>query len=239
MKARRLLLIPLLILFSVTAPGQEAVDLEQYRVDSVNQWEGAVSELEALDRTETHPGDSILFIGSSSIRRWDTIAMDMAPYHPIQRGFGGAKWSDVAIFADRLITPHKFRAVVFFVGNDITGGDADKTPEEVTALFSHVWQRVRAHAPDAPILYIAVTPTPSRWTAWPHARKANSAIRRFCASRKNTCFIGTESIFLDADGLPRGELFVEDKLHLNPEGYIRWTAAIKAHLDTVLDGAGR
>ena len=58
-------------------------------------------------------------------------------------------------------------------------------------------------------------------------------------SKKNTYFIGTESIYLDAQGKPRTDLFVADKLHLNREGYIRWTAAIKSQLDTVLNGAGK
>jgi hypothetical protein len=227
-------LIPLLILSSVNAPGQQSIDFEQYRVDAVTRWEGPISELEARDRTETHPENSILFIGSSSIRRWDRIAKDMAPYHPIQRGFGGSKWSDVAIFADRLIAPHTFRAVVFYVGNDIAGKDDDRSPEEVAALFSVVWQRVRAHNPDAPIFHIAITPTPSLWDAWPTIREANLEIRRFCETKANTWFIGTESIFLDTQGQPRHELFVEDELHLNADGYLRWSAAIKSHLDTVL-----
>jgi hypothetical protein len=238
MKIHRLLQILFLICVSLHAPAQETLDLDRYRADAVSKWEEAIANFEALDQTETHPADSILFIGSSSIRRWNTIADHMAPYHPIQRGFGGSTWSDVAVFADRLIAPHKFRAVVFFVGNDIVGRDTDKSPEEVVALFSYVQQRVRAHNPDAPVFYVSVTPTPSRWAVWPKTRKANSAIREFCQGQQNTWFIGTESIYLDANGQPRHELFVEDKLHLNPDGYIRWSAAIKSHLDSVLDGPG-
>jgi hypothetical protein len=234
-----LLLIPLLVLANFTATAQGTADLEKYRSGSTKRWEKDIAKLEALDKSESHPDNAILFVGSSSIRRWETIAADMAPYHPIRRGFGGCKWSDVAIFADRLITPHQFRAVVFFVANDITGGDDDKTPEEVAALFAQVWQRVRAHNSDAPVFFIPVTPTPSRWSVWPTARKANSEIRQFCADKDNTWFIGTESIYLDADGQPRPGLFVGDRLHLNPDGYSRWATAIKSHLDTVLNGAGR
>ncbi|MCF7675659.1 MAG: hypothetical protein K9M97_09965, partial [Akkermansiaceae bacterium] len=108
-------LIPLLVLANLTATAQGIVNLEKYRADSTNRWEKDIAKLEALDQSESHPGNAILFVGSSSIRRWDTIVDDMAPYHPIQRGFGGCTWSDVAIFADRLITPHPFRAIVFFV----------------------------------------------------------------------------------------------------------------------------
>ncbi len=236
-------LIPFTLLLILTgAPGlaaSESVDVEQYRAVAVERWEAEIEKLEARDKAENHPDDSILFIGSSSIRRWEDIATDMAPYHPIQRGFGGSRWSDVAVFAERLITPHKFRGVVFFVGNDITGREGDKTPEEVAGLFAYVLGKVREHNPTAPVFYIAVTPTPSRWKAWPEAKAANTAARAVCEKSENTYFIGTESIFLDGAGEPRPELFVEDQLHQNRNGYILWTAAIKAHLDAVLDGAKR
>ncbi|MEO1999558.1 MAG: GDSL-type esterase/lipase family protein [Planctomycetaceae bacterium] len=211
-------------------------NIERYRAAAVQRWETAIAALEAKDRIETHPDHSILFVGSSSIRRWETIAEDLAPYHPIQRGYGGAKWSDVAVFADRLISPHEYRAVVFFVGNDISGRDTDKSPEEVAGLFAHVLRQVREHNRHAAVFYVAVTPTPSRFNAWPAIKAANTAVRDVCEQADNACFIGTESIFLDAQGNPRPELFVEDALHLNRIGYVQWAAAIKSHLDTVLNG---
>ena len=214
-----------------------SVDIEQYRAAAVERWEREIARLAELDKTETHPDDSILFVGSSSVRLWDDIEADMAPYHPIQRGYGGAMWSDVAVFAERLITPHKFRAAVFFVGNDIRGRDDDKSPQEVAALCSYVRDVVKDHNPQAPVFFIAVTPTESRFAAWPAIKAANSQVREMCQRTENTYFIGTESIYVDADGRPRPELFRNDKLHLSRDGYIRWAAAIKSHLDTVLDGA--
>ena len=218
-----------------------AFDLEPFSPGSIKRWSKEIATLEAKDQTETHPDNSILFVGSSSIRLWNSIAQDMAPYHPIQRGFGGARWTDVAIFADRLITPHKFRAVVFFVANDITGGSnhglGDRTPQEVVELFAQVHSRVRAHNPTAPIFYIAVTPTAKRFDVWPQINNGNKLISEFCQKSTDTYFIGTESIYLDAQGQPRLELFVPDRLHLNPAGYKLWSAAIKSQLDSVLGGA--
>tara|TARA_B110000908_G_scaffold128047_1_gene150302 strand:+ start:10236 stop:10955 length:720 start_codon:yes stop_codon:yes gene_type:complete len=239
MKRHILFMYFLSLLTPVSIMAQEGVNLEKYRVQSSKKWESEVAKLEALDQSEQHPANSILFIGSSSIRKWNEIASDMAPYHPIRRGFGGSKWSDLAVFGDRLIKPHKFRALVCFVANDITGKNDDKSPDEVVALFSSVWNKARAHQPGAPIFYIAVTPTQARIAVWPKTKAANSAIRKFCANKPNTYFIGTESIYLDAQGKPRTELFMADKLHLNRDGYIRWAAAIKSQLDTALNGAGK
>jgi len=224
-------------LASVGDNGPGNVDIAIYRPAAVEHWGSEIAKLEAKDRAETHPQHSILFVGSSSIRRWTDIAADVAPYSPIQRGYGGAKWSDVAVFVERLIWPHQFRAVVFFVGNDISGRDNDKSPEEVAGLFSYVLGKVREHNTEAPVFYVAVTPTPARFGAWPEIKAANTAVRAVCDSADNTYFIGTESVFLDAEGKPRPEFFCDDKLHQNRDGYVRWAAVIKSHLDTVLDGS--
>ncbi len=230
-------LFSILLALSGLIQAEEPINLETYRAAAVEKWEKEIGKLEARDRSETHPADSILFVGSSSIRLWSRIATDMLPYHAINRGFGGSKFSDLAIYADRLITPHQFRAVVIFVGNDIAGKSDDKSPEEVAALFSYFHGKIRAHNPSASIFYIAVTPTPSRAKVWEKARAANSSIREICLKTDNTYFIGTESIFLDAHGNSKPDLFRDDQLHLNAAGYRLWTAAIKSHLDSALNGA--
>jgi hypothetical protein len=89
------------LLFIVnSALAQEAlVNVDQYREASLAKWKGEIAEFDKRNASETHPDDAILFCGSSSIRLWETIREDIAPYHPIQRGFGGSNWSEVAAHA--------------------------------------------------------------------------------------------------------------------------------------------
>ena len=82
--------------------GAERIDIEQYRAAAVERWERGIATLEAKDKIETHPDNSILFVGSSSIRRWEDIAADMEPYHPIQRGYGAMKKPRKRVFAGLL-----------------------------------------------------------------------------------------------------------------------------------------
>lgn len=199
------------------------------------RWAGDIAALEALDRTEVHPADSVLFVGSSSIRLWQTIETDLAPYHPIRRGYGGAKFSDLAVFARRLIAPHRFRALVVFAANDVTGGPDDATPEQVVQWFEHWVGVARAIQPDAPVLCLEITPTPARWVAWPKIREVNRALAGACASRSGVHFIPTAHAWLGPDGQPQADLFVEDGLHLNPLGYRIWSAILTSHLDVILD----
>jgi hypothetical protein len=195
------------------------------------EWEQDITNLESLDRTESHPADSILFIGSSSFRLWDTIARDIAPYHPIRRAYGGAKFSDLAVFARRLIAPHRFRALVIFVANDVTGSANDASPEQVATWFSHIVEVTRTLRPAVPIFCLAITPTPARWEAWPQIHKVNNALAQACAAHHDVHFIPTARAYLDEHGQPHSDLFQEDRLHLNQLGYRLWSAIILSHLD--------
>lgn len=226
---KRILNILLATLLTACSPLRLYMDLPE-----VKAWEPEIAKFEQLDKSEQHPGDAILFAGSSSIRLWQTLAEDMAPYPVIQRGYGGAKFSDFAVYSGRVFAPHKCSAAVLFIANDITGSDNDLTPEDVKTLFISVLKTFRKTHPDTPLFYIAVTPTSSRWTAWPQIKKANDLIRDACEKNRNTYFITTGFAFLDENGKPNDTLFVSDKLHLNTEGYHVWTKIIKEELDKVL-----
>jgi hypothetical protein len=197
-------------------------------------WENDIRKFEHLDSVETYPSNAVLFAGSSSIRLWSTLEVDMAPYPVIQRGYGGARLTDFSFFAGRIIYPHPCRAIVLFIANDITGSEADKTPEEVRDLFLNVLNTIREKFPDTPVFWIAITPTRLRWKVWPEIEKANRQIQKACEENKNTYFIPTKNEFINSSGLPRNELFRPDRLHLNEEGYKVWTSVIRKELEKVI-----
>jgi hypothetical protein len=209
--------------------------LSKYRnLPEVKAWEGDIEKFEQLDLTKSYPSDAILFAGSSSIRLWSTIGKDMMPYNVIQRGYGGSKLSDFAVYADRIIYPHPCMAIVIFIANDISGNENDKSPLEVSQLFRKTLYIIRRKFKDTPVFWISVTPTPSRWAVWPEIKEANEMIKEICDSHRNTYFIDTEKYFLNSSGLPRSELFVEDRLHLNDEGYRIWSGIIRNELNNIL-----
>ncbi len=227
MLRRRLLLI-LLILVSCSP-------LSKYReLPEVKAWESEIQKFEQLDVSKSYPQDAILFAGSSSIKLWTNIGKDMQPYNVIQRGYGGAKLSDFAVYADRIIYPHACSAIVIFIANDISGSESDKTPAEVAQLFRKTLYIIRRKFKDTPVFWISITPTAARWNVWPEIREANRLISKICKNHRNTYFINTEAVFLTKEGLPRTELFVDDKLHLNQNGYKLWAGIIKNELYKVL-----
>lgn len=211
------------------------ITISKYENDpDVLQWEKDIQEFERRDATETDPKNAILFAGSSSIRLWSSIAQDLYPYPVIQRGYGGAKFSDFAVYCKRIVYPHQFRALVIFIANDITGGETDKDPEELLKLFQYVVKQVQAVNKSEPIFFIQITPTNSRWKAWDKITTANNLIKNYCSQKEGLHFIETADQFIGSDGKPRQELFIEDQLHLNEEGYKIWSSIIRKKLDEVL-----
>ncbi|QDT01741.1 hypothetical protein K227x_01080 [Rubripirellula lacrimiformis] len=218
---------------SAEAVSDPVVD-EPLRAAAIERWEKDIAKLEALDGSQPANPDAVLLLGSSSIRRWDSAATDLSPYRVIPRGYGGAKYSDLAVFAQRLIQPHQYRAVVIFVGNDISGNPGDHSVAQVDRWTRHVIEVSRRHQPDAAILLVEVTPTQSRIDAWPQIRTLNAQLREIALSTPMVFFVDTAAHFLDPQGKPRQNLFVDDQLHLNATGYQIWGAEIRRHLDDSL-----
>ena len=136
---------------------------KKYVKEATAKWEKDIAQFEQQDKTEKDPENAILFTGSSSIRMWTTLKEDVAPYPVVRRGFGGSKFSDLAVYTKRIVYPHQFRALVIFEANDITGSKTDKSPAEVVKLFKNIVRQVRAKYPEKPIFLLEITPTKSRW----------------------------------------------------------------------------
>jgi lysophospholipase L1-like esterase len=219
---------------SLTIKDDSSAILDPYREAAIKRWEKEIVKLEQRDANEADPPDGILLLGSSSIRLWESAAVEMTPYRVISRGYGGARYTDLAVFAKRLIEPHRYRAVVIYVGNDISGAENDRTPDEVEPLVRYLIRVSQAHQPDAPVFIVEVTPTPKRLAVWDRIRRLNDRLREITFTEKNAYIITTAEYYLTSDDQPRSELFREDRLHQNAAGYAIWSHLIHRRLDEVL-----
>jgi lysophospholipase L1-like esterase len=191
-----------------------------------SQFEPEIKAFEAADRTNPPPKNAILFVGSSTIRLWKTLAQDFPDLKVINRGFGGSHLSDSTAFADRIILPYQPKTIVLYAGdNDLAAG---KTPEQVFANYQAFIQKIRAELPETRIVYLSIKPSPSRWHLKDQIQAANRMISGLKGDR--LLFIDTYSSMLNQGGQPRAELFQKDNLHMNAEGYELWTSLIKPYL---------
>ena len=192
------------------------------------RWQTAIAAFEAADRVRPPPQGAILFIGSSTIVRWKTLAQDF-PEHPvINRGFGGSQIADSVCYADRIVIPYRPRLIVLRAGgNDIHAG---KTPEQVLADFKSFVEKVRIKLPEVRIAYMTINATRARWANVEREKKANQLIKEYIGAGENLDCIDTWDATLGADGKPREDLLVEDRLHFNDDGYRLLASIVRRHL---------
>ncbi len=186
-----------------------------------------IAAFEAWDRQNTAPQNAILFVGSSSIRMWQTAECfpDLAV---INRGFGGSHASDVNHFAERIVLKYAPRTIVFYAGdNDIADG---KSPEQVAGDFERFVEIVHAKIPDTEIIYLPVKPSLARWRLWLEMQATNALVQEFIRGQQQLAYVHTATPMLGSDGQPRPELFLDDGLHMNAQGYKIWSDLLRDKL---------
>lgn len=211
-----------------------ALPWRKYDVNDMRQrWESDMKKFDRMSRKEM-PEEAILFYGSSSIRLWKDIESDMAPYPTIRRGYGGAALHDAAYYAKRVLSPIDYRALVIFVGNDIWGTAADKSPAEMVDLMDLIVSTSRRHRPVAPVFLVEVTHIPARDHLVEEINAANDALADYAERHANVYFIPTRDIYLDDKGKVRRDYFRDDDIHQNEDGYRAWKNRIKTEIKQVL-----
>jgi lysophospholipase L1-like esterase len=182
-----------------------------------SQWEKDIAAFEAADRTNPPPMDAILFVGSSTILRWATLQEDFRGQRVINRGFGGNQIVDSTHFADRMIFPYRPRMIFLRAGgNDIHAG---KSAAQVLQDFKDFVATIHAKLPKTQIVYISLAPSIARWDEREQTKKLNALVKAYVGTDRRLKYIETYDTTLDANGQPRPELFVDDKLHFSPAGY--------------------
>ena len=205
-------LFPLVILLLPAAASQAQSPALQER------FEKKVREYLAGDLAQPPPRGAILFAGDSQFYRWSTIHEDLPGYTLINRGIDSFQTSDLIYFVDRLVIPYKPRMIVMHVGgNDLTTG---KSAEQLLADFKTFVTKVRAALPTVPIAFSSTTPGPARFSQAAERVRANKMLKDYIATQKNLMFIDLWDAMLTPDGKPREDLWVEDRIHPNHEGYL-------------------
>jgi lysophospholipase L1-like esterase len=196
-------------------------------------FEDEIVAFEAADRKFPDRGrPTIVFIGSSSIRMWQSLATDFPQHRVLNRGFGGSELADSVRYADRILAAHQPPLIVMYAGtNDINNG---KSPATVAADFRAFTAKVWERLPNTQIAYISISTNPSRYSQVALVREANRLIAAACAADPRLRFVDVFSLVLGPDGLPRRELFISDGLHMNASGYRLWVPPIRDLLDAVV-----
>jgi lysophospholipase L1-like esterase len=192
------------------------------------QWDKEIAAFAEADKVSPPPKGALLFTGSSTIRKWTTLAQDFPKEQVINRGFGGSEILDVTHFAGQIIFPYAPRMILLRSGgNDLHNG---KSPAQVFADFKELVATVHAKLPETIVVFISNSPSVLRKSEAGVTQELNALVEAWIKKTPGTAYLEASTLSLGPDGQPRPDLFVEDKLHFNAEGYRLLADRVRAFL---------
>ncbi len=174
--------------------------------------------------------EGILFIGSSSIRKWTDLEQRFPDKPIIRRGVGGCElWQIVDYYTPYILFPYHPRKVFIYAGeNDIAAG---KSAQFVADEFAKLWGMIHEQLPKADIFFMSIKPSPSRIKYFAEVDKANALIKAWLKDKPRSTYIDVATvIYKPGTTVSDSTLFQSDYLHLNSRGYDKWQQVLKPYV---------
>ena len=216
MKRKVNLLLIALLIFSAKAVAQPFHD--------------EIQDFKKQDALHKPPAGAILFVGSSSFRKWTDVGSYFPGYIIINRGFGGSTIPDVTLYINDIIVPYHPKQVVIYCGDNDLASSNTITADSVLDRFKVLFDGIRAGLPGVDIVYVSIKPSPSRAALRQKMEQANLLIQTFLSLYPHTAFIDVFHKMLNPDGSIMTDIFLEDNLHMNAKGYAIWQKAFIPYL---------
>jgi hypothetical protein len=182
------------------------------------------------DSLKFPPKNGILFIGSSSIRKWTDLEKRFPNQPIIRRGVGGCDlWQLVDYYTPYILFPYQPRKIFVYAGeNDIAAG---KTGKFVFEEFQKLWEMINKKLPDATVYFMSIKPSPSRAKFIDEVEIANKLIKNYLANKPNSTYIDVSTVILKSNTtVSDSSLFETDLLHLNSKGYDKWQEILEPYV---------
>ena len=152
----------------------------------------------------------------------------MFPHEVINRGFGGAHITHINNHFEEIVIPYEPKGIVFYCGsNDLA---ALKSPKEVFYDFLIFFQNVSASLPKTRIFVIGIKPSIARHHLREKQLIVNKLTSNLAKEEESLVYIDVWDDMLLKNGKADPNLFVEDGLHMNENGYQIWKNLVKPSL---------
>jgi hypothetical protein len=193
-------------------------------------FDNEIRDFKHQDSISFPPKDGILFIGSSSIRKWTDLEQRFPGKPIVRRGVGGCElWQIVDYYTPYILFPYHPRKIFVYAGeNDIAAGKGGKF---VFDEFQKLFEMIRKQLPDATVYFMSVKQSPSRAKYYGEVAIANKLIKDYLAQKPNSGYIDVNTILLKQNtAIPDSSLFQNDLLHLKPAGYDKWQQILEPYV---------
>lgn len=178
-----------------------------------------------LDKSGTEP--KIVFYGSSSFRLWTNLEDDFPEFQFLNIAFGGSTIEDCVGYYPLLLAQTNPSHIVFYAGDNDIGNGADAP--EVLSRFKSLMKLIRADFPEVQFTFLSIKPSPARERYLSIIEASNQLIKEFLSTQRHTSYVDIHYAMRGKDGAVDKDLFEEDQLHMNPDGYAIWKKALRNH----------
>ena len=168
----------------------------------------------------------VLFLGSSSINLWDTIYEDFAPLKLIRRSYGGATLRDMIYNYNTIAKGYTPKSIVLYVENDLGNHKEGVNAVKCFDLFRIFIDKLKKDYPNTPLIVVSLKPSQHKADQLKDQLLGNALLEENATAQGYT-YIDITKVMYDEAGNLRTDIFKEDNLHMNAEGYKLWTAILK------------
>ena len=189
-------------------------------------------EVDALqkkyDKNYTASQETIVFTGSSSIRKWVDVDQRFPDQHIVNTGFGGSQASDLLDNIYSLILRFNPKKIFIYEGdNDIF---AKKRPNKIRGTVEEIIDVINRNDSNAKVVIIAAKPSIARWNLKGKYKRLNRKFERVAENRSIVEYADVWKPMLDGKKVKQ-DLFIEDGLHMNAKGYQIWYDVLKPYVE--------
>lgn len=168
----------------------------------------------------------VLFVGSSSINLWDTIYEDFAPLKLIRRSYGGATLRDMIYNYNTIAKGYTPKSILLYVENDLGNHKEGVNAVKCFDLFRIFIDKLKKDYPNTPLIVVSLKPSQHKADQLKDQLLVNALLEEN-ASAQGYTYVDITKVMYDEAGNLRTDIFKEDNLHMNAEGYKLWTAILK------------
>lgn len=155
---------------------------------------------------------------------WDEMTEDLSEYKVVNSGFGGSTDKLMVEYADRLLYPYHPKIVFFQTGSndyvEIKGSDEEKI-SKCMEYKKQMFSTFHEELPDAQFVVMSGILLPGRSEFTGLTVTVNAALKDYCESMSYMTFVDAEKMTYDGKEY-RKNLFIDDGIHLNHTGQLKW-----------------
>ena len=201
----------------------------------ITRYQGDINRYQKENKRLKDLSCDVLFLGSSSINLWDTIYEDFAPLKLIRRSYGGATLRDMIYNYNTIAKGYTPKSILLYVENDLGNHKEGVNAVKCFDLFRIFIDKLKKDYPNTPLIVVSLKPSQHKADQLKNQLLVNALLEENATAQGYT-YVDITKVMYDEAGNLRTDIFKEDNLHMNAEGYKLWTAILKPLLLKSISG---